>query len=421
MEPGPQTEISRRRLSLLYQLTQTFNASLDLDEVLNIVIDEIIKAIKAERGFVMLRSNDGELVFQTARGMKSTTIDDPELEISRSVVDEVAANGESLLTSDAQSDKVLSQKTSVMELKLRSVMCVPLKIKDEILGVVYVDNRLTAGIFTSDDLEFLNSIASSAAIAIENARLYRVAVEKGRMERDLQVARKVQSSLIPQVTPVVEGWNFGATWLPAHEVAGDFYDFIKCKGGHIGLLIADVVDKGMAAALFMAFSRTTLRSTLGRIDSPKNGIVEANRLISDDAAYSMFLTLAYAQIDPKTHEITYVNAGHNPPLVYRTSTDSFDELTRTGMLMGVFDDAIYEQETIEMNQGDFIMLYTDGITEAINKNNEEFGMDRLKDILLKHHNDSAEIIKDKTIETLEKFVGNAPQFDDTTLLVAKRA
>ncbi|MDH5606503.1 MAG: GAF domain-containing protein, partial [Anaerolineae bacterium] len=260
MTSGDQTELSSGRLSLLYQLTQMFNASLDLEEVLNIVIDEVITAIRAERGFVMLYEQSGSLDFKTARGIDQTTINDPQFEISRSVVEQVAKSGESLLTSDAQKDESLSKQTSVVNLKLRSILCAPLKIKDKILGVIYVDNRLTAGIFTEDDMHLMSSIASSASIAIENARLYQVAVEKGRMERDLQVARRVQSSLIPQETPDIPGWEFAASWVPAREVAGDFYDFIPSTDGSIKMVIADVVDKGMAAALFMAFSRTTLRA-----------------------------------------------------------------------------------------------------------------------------------------------------------------
>jgi len=420
MTSGDQTELSSGRLSLLYQLTQMFNASLDLEEVLNIVIDEVITAIRAERGFVMLYEQSGSLDFKTARGIDQTTINDPQFEISRSVVEQVAKSGESLLTSDAQKDESLSKQTSVVNLKLRSILCAPLKIKDKILGVIYVDNRLTAGIFTEDDMHLMSSIASSASIAIENARLYQVAVEKGRMERDLQVARRVQSSLIPQETPDIPGWEFAASWVPAREVAGDFYDFIPSTDGSIKMVIADVVDKGMAAALFMAFSRTTLRAILSKQVSPQDGIIEANQLICADSAFSMFLTLFYAQIDPKKNEITYVNAGHNPPLLYKAKENKLVKLTRTGMLIGVEADVSYEQASVSLEPGDFIAMFTDGITEAVNNKEQTFSEEKLEKLLLDNKKSSPEELKEKIISAVEKFVGSYPQSDDITLTIVKR-
>ena len=172
MTAANSSQLSSDRLALLYRLSHTFNSSLDLDEVLNRVMDEVIAATRAERGFVMLREADEGLVFRVARGMDQETIEDPQFQVSRSVVERVAHEGRAILTSDAQSDDRFSMRQSVMMLGLRSILCVPLQIKDQILGVVYVDNRLQAGIFTQDHRDLLTAIASSAAIAIENARLY---------------------------------------------------------------------------------------------------------------------------------------------------------------------------------------------------------------------------------------------------------
>jgi sigma-B regulation protein RsbU (phosphoserine phosphatase) len=240
------------RLALLYRLTQTFNSSLDLDEVLSRVIDEVIAATRAERGFVMLREAGGSLGFRTARGMEHETIDHPEFQISRSIVERVAHSGEPMLADDVQSDDRFSMGQSVVSLNLRSIVCVPLKTKDTVSGVVYVDNRLQSGIFGPADLELLSAIASSAAVAVENARLYELAVEKGRLERELSVARRVQSSFLPRHTPLIPGWEFSALWRPARQVSGDFYDYVRTENGHIGILIGDVSGKGVPAALTMA-------------------------------------------------------------------------------------------------------------------------------------------------------------------------
>jgi len=410
---------SSERLALLYRLSQTFNSSLHLDEVLNLVMDEVIAITRAERGFVTLREADGSLVFRAARGMDQKTIDDPQFQISRSVVERVARKGEPILTSDAQTDDRFSMRRSVKVLGLRSIVCVPLIIKDQISGVVYVDNRLQTGIFTQADLELLTAIASSAAIAIENARLHQVAVEKGRMERELQVAREVQASLLPRETPQVAGWEFAARWQPAREVAGDYYDFIPLSEGQLGLVIADVSDKGMPAALFMALTRSIVRASVGRAPSPADGIAHANRLICGDATSGMFVTLFYALLNPLAGKITYVNAGHNPPLLYRTDQDQLTKLTRTGMALGVVADSAFEERTLHLNSGDFILLYTDGVTDATDAHEQDFGMERLQRVLLDYRRAGAVDIMAALEQAIDEFAGSTAPFDDTAIVVAK--
>lgn len=414
------SQASGRRFALLYHLSQTFNSSLDLDEVLNRVMDEVIEAIEAERGIVALRDKDGKLDFRTARGMDRITIDHPEFQISRGVVEEVAQSGKAVLTSDAQHDERFSDRRSVMDLGLRSIICTPLTLRDEILGVIYVDNRLQAGIFTDKQLDLLCAIAASAATAIENARLYQVAVEKGRMERELQMAYRVQSGLIPAHAPVFPGWKFAASWQPAREVSGDFYDFIPCGCECMGLIIADVTDKGMPAALFMAMARSILRSSLHEAESPAKGMIKANNLICNDANITMPVTAFFGVSDPQKDEIVYVNAGHNPPLLYRAGKDTPIELTRTGMLLGFMEDTIYEQATITINSGDFAVLYTDGITDATNANQETYGMDRFQAAIAKYRGLPAKQILAGIKKSVQDFMGETMPYDDITLLVAKR-
>jgi len=410
---------SSDRLALLYRLSQTFNSSLDLDEVLNRVMDEVIAVTRAERGFVTLHEPDGRPVFPVARGMDQKTIEDPQFQISRSVVERVAREGQPILTSDALSDDRFSMRRSVKALGLRSILCVPLKIKDQIWGVLYVDNRLQTGIFTQADLELLTAIASSAAIAIENARLYQVAVEKGRMERELQVAREVQAGLLPRETPQVPGWEFAARWQPAREVAGDYYDFIPLDEGKLGLVIADVSDKGMPAALFMALTRSIVRASMGHAPSPADGIAQANQLICADSTSGMFVTLFYAVLNPTTGEITYVNAGHNPPLLYRADQDELTELTRTGMALGVVVDSPFEQRTVHLNAGEFILLYTDGVTDTTDAHLQDFGMERLRRVVLDQRRAPAADIMAALGQAIDDFAGSAAPFDDIAIVVTK--
>jgi serine phosphatase RsbU (regulator of sigma subunit) len=423
---------SADRLALLVHLSQTFNSSLDLDEVLNRVMDEVISAVHAERGFVMLvetgepslPAGSERLVFKAARGMDQTTIEDPQFQISRSVVERVAREGTPVLTSDAQTDERFNIRQSVVFLKLRAILCVPISLKDRVLGVIYVDNRVQAGLFTQADIEMLSAIASSAAIAIENARLYQVAVEKGRMERELQMARKVQSSLLPQDLPQYPGWEFATRWKPAREVGGDYYDFIPMKNGKLGLVIADVTDKGMPAALFMASTRSIVRATTTHHLSPMESVAAGNRLVFAESGEGLFVTLFYGQLDPPTGELIYVNAGHNPPLLCRRNETGQEavvqQLTFTGMPLGVDEETAYDQLTVQMEAGDFLLLYTDGVTEPENSSGEEFGMERLVDVVRYNRNATAEDILVSVVQAVEDFTGAAGLSDDITLVIVKR-
>jgi serine phosphatase RsbU (regulator of sigma subunit) len=413
-------DLTGDRFALLYRLSQTFNASLDLDEVLDRVMDEVITATNAERGFVTLSEAEGGLVFRSARGMDHTTIEEPQFQISRGVVEEVARSGVAILTNDAQLDARFSQRQSVMSLGLRSILCAPLKFKDRMLGVIYVDNRFQAGIFTKTDLELLSAIASSAAIAIENARLYQVAIEKGRMERELQMAFQVQSSLIPKGTPHFPDWEFAAFWQPAREVAGDYYDFIQKENQKLGLVIADVTDKGMPAALFMALTRSIVRASFNQSNSPARAITMANRLICADSTSDMPVTLFLCQFAPERQEIIYVNAGHNPPLHFQAKQNEFFEMKRTGMALGVESQVKYSQSIQNVSPGDFIVFYTDGVIDATTRENEEFGQERFLRVLYDHSSDPAEKIILAIKESIGDFTGSNTPYDDITIVIARR-
>ncbi|HSB90475.1 MAG TPA: GAF domain-containing SpoIIE family protein phosphatase [Anaerolineales bacterium] len=408
------------RLAMLYRISQTFNSTLDLGEVLDRVMDEVVAVTKAERGFLMLRGQDGSLVFRTARGMDQLTIEQPEFQISRGIVDRVATEGRPLLTSDAQLDPQLGERASVRLLGLRAILCVPLKLKGKVEGVVYVDSRLQSGVFSPDELELLEGIASSAAIAIENARLYQVAVEKGRMERELQVAREVQSSLIPQSAPVVPGWEFAGWWQPAHEVSGDFYDYPPFGDGHQGLLIGDVTDKGMPAALFMAHARSIVRASAAASTDPLSAIRAANTSLCAQTTNGMFVTLCLAHFEPSSGRMRYVNAGHNPPLYWEAGKKAWSPLGRSGLPLAIDTQAEYTQHTLELHPGDAMVLYTDGVTDASNLKSEFFGRERLVETLTANAGGSAAQLGDRLREALAAFTGPAPLYDDVTFLIARR-
>jgi serine phosphatase RsbU (regulator of sigma subunit) len=397
------------RLALPYRVSEAFNSSLDLDAVLTRVMDEVIAATRAERGFLMLYDADGKLACRAARGLDRQTIDAPEFQISRGLVERVA--------------RFYHRVDDGTGFVTHALMAAPLIVNERVIGVVEVSNK--PGGFAESDLDLLSTIAGGAAIAIENARLYQIAVEKGRIERELQVAYEVQSSLLPAATPQIPGWEFAALWHPARTVGGDYYDFVPRVGAHSraplqGIIIGDVTDKGMPAALFMALTRSTVRASLVPGRSPAECITRANALIAADSLNGMFVSLFYAQLDSATGDLTYVNAGHNPPLRYRSAHGDLVELTRTGIVLGIERAFQFEQRTVTLARGDFVLLYTDGVTEAADAQLNEFGVERMMQMVLDNRTGSAGEIITAVKTDLDSFTKDVTQFDDITMVAVKR-
>jgi len=253
------------------------------------------------------------------------------------------------------------------------------------------------------------------------AQVVQLAVEKGQLEHELHVARELQASLLPRETPQLPGWEFVTRWRPAREVAGDYYDFISGDETGLGLVIADVAGKGMPAALFMVLTRSIVRASVDRAPSPANGVTHANRLLCADASEGMFVTLFYALLNPATGEVTYVNAGHNPPLLCRADHEQLTQLGPTGMVLGVMADAPFEQGTVHLRSGDFIVLYTDGVPDATDAQERGFGMDRLQSIILDHRRAPAVDIVAALERAIDDFAGPGDPFDDIAVVVVKRS
>ena len=280
------------------------------------------------------------------------------------------------------------------------------------------------GGFGPPDQELLVTFASVVGFAIENARLYEVAVEKGRMEKELMVARSVQTSLLPRSTPDLPGWEIACRWLPARQVAGDYYDFIPLNAegsDQLGFLIADVTDKGMPAALFMAFARSTLRASVSTLHTPAEALSHANKLIAADSYQSMFVTLFYGALDTQSGRLTYVNAGHTPPLrLNPRAVDPLSQLHMPSLPLGIEETTLYQQAVIDLQPGEMLIAYTDGTTDALNCHREEFGMQRLEQVILANQNASAEQMAAAIEMALHQFIDESDPFDDITLVIIRR-
>ncbi len=408
-------KIDQEHLLTLYEITRTMNSSLDFGEVLNIVMESMMQVTQAQRGFLMIASDDGRLRIQVARSNEG---DPAEETFSTTIVNQVVETHKPLLTNNAQFDSRYKAGQSIIMKGLRAILCAPMMVKDRLVGVVYVDTSIRTGSFKESDLFLLSAVAGQAAIAIENARLYGVAVEKGRLDRELQMAREIQESLLPRRMPQIPGYEIAARWKAAREVAGDFYDVFALSDDTVGLVIADVSDKGAAAALFMASARGMIRSHALAGYSPYETLSRTNDMIVGDSYDGTFVTVYYSLFQQGGAGI-HVNAGHNPPILYRCAQNTVSFLARGGRALGWFLNNPLKPIELALEPGDVIVYYTDGLTDAENAAGENYGEERLAQAVSDCGLQSATQILNYLVNEVECFCGDVPAFDDLTLCVVR--
>lgn len=417
----------------LLQVARAVNQSTDLPETLSTVV-RITPMLAGVESSAILLENEETGVFQPAqqyglRGESRSRFEALALERGDPLVRKLRAGEAFVVLEDLEEP---SPASSMIDHS--AALALPLRAKGEVLGIMIVDyagplaDRFTRR-FTQRWMSFLSGIAGQAAMAIENDRLLREAAEQERMRQELEVARQIQVSFLPECCPNLPDWQLAAIWRSARQVGGDFYDFIPlppglgqsgASQGWLGLVIADVADKGVPAALFMALSRTLMRTVASDGRSPLAALARTNELILADARTDLFVTLFYGVLSPGTGELTFVNAGHMPPLLVRASDGSTRELQTAGMALGVLEDAEFAEDVVRLEPGDAVVLYTDGVTEASNAEKQLFGRERLARVLSAHRESSAEELALAIDAAVAEFAGDAPQADDLTLLVAKR-
>jgi serine phosphatase RsbU (regulator of sigma subunit)/putative methionine-R-sulfoxide reductase with GAF domain len=304
-------------------------------------------------------------------------------------------------------------------LSAQSYLMLPLQTRGEILGLMVIGYADEPEPGSERRTNILTGIANQTAIAVESEQLAREAANQERLTRELEVAQEIQASFLPEEYPDLPGWQIAAHWGAARRVGGDFYDFLRLPNDHLGLVIADVADKGIPAALFMALSRTLVRVSALTGRGPAQALERANQLILSDARSDLFVTIFYAVIDPATGQMIYTSAGHNPPLLVHANGE-VETLHCPGIALGVLEEIQLREKETYLNDGDVLILYTDGITEAINADVEEFGIERLAEIALATRHESAPSILARVDEAVKTFVAGEPQFDDMTCVIAQR-
>ena len=417
-----------QKLSRFVEVNQAFKFSMTPDDVLCLIVDAAIEITQADRGFLMLRNNEGNLEFKVARDRDRNWIVGNEFEMSRSVVEEAFKQNRSIVI-NSQLD--VDPRESVRHLELRSVACIPLRrfqmsenmdtttvLKRDVIGVLYVDSHVLRGAFTETSLRLLESLAFEATKSLESVRLMHEEQEKKNLEGELGTARQVQVALSPTSFKHPQQFEVAAASIPSRHLGGDFYDLIACGDGSSVFVLGDVSGKGIPAALLAAMSQGALQAQfLGGSMSLDAIISSLNRVLVQKSASGRFLTLFCAVLH-KDGTFNYINAGHNLPIVVRND-DRIEFLTTKSVLLGAFESARYDMRTTVLEPGDIVVMYTDGVTEAMNAANEMFGDERLEQLIVSVRHLSAEQIQNRILEEVVTFTGDLPQSDDITLLTLK--
>ncbi|MBN1286220.1 MAG: SpoIIE family protein phosphatase [Anaerolineae bacterium] len=410
-----------RELDAMLSVSEMAGSTLDLDALLRRIIDELIETIGAERGTLFLVDPEHDELFSRVLLEDPGVLREIRLKMGEGIAGHVAATGETINIENAYEDtRFVRDFDDITGFQSQSMLTMPMRNpQQEIIGVVQLINK-EGGRFTARDERLLNAMAAQAVISIENARLYAQEIQQRLVNQELETARSIQKSFLPQNIPQHSGWEIAASWHPMREVAGDFYDFYPLPDGRIAVLIADVSGKGVPAALFMSLTVTVLRFAMSLNLAPAALLDQANRVIIANQQSAMFATVFVGYLDLATGVMEFASAGHNPPFLHRAGAGGCETLEAAGVAIGLFKNARFACKTTTLTPGDVLVFYTDGITDAIDPDDEEFGEERLGEIIRAHAAYPAQKIADLIVKEVAHFVEDQGTFDDETLVVIKR-
>ena len=411
-----------RELHLLYRLSEKLIASPKPEVIGQMALNEVCTASQSVAGHGRITCEEMMKSRKSSPPVGVTVSLKPEAFNPDKLIGKVISSGNAELSNHLPAREYFDDLAE----ETISLMCAPLKAENRVFGVFILISD-TSRSFKAGDLKLLNAIALQTAPAIEIAHLHQIELENAWLERDLQMAQKVQSGLLPSQMPMLPGWQVAAFWQPAHVVSGDLYDFIHFPDGKLGLVVADVTDKGMPAALLMANARSVLRgvaASAGRSgwDSPARLLAQVNDVLSEETPMDMFVTCLLALLDPDTGHVRYANAGHNPP--YLCNAQGAVELRATGIPLGLFPDLEYEEKETHLQSGDSLLMYSDGLVEAHDPDRVMFGFPRLHQVLSSLPEESrldGDVLIRYLMEKLTEFTSPGwEQEDDITMVAVRR-
>jgi phosphoserine phosphatase RsbU/P len=384
-----------------------------LEKLFELILDLSVEAVKASRG-VLMTLEDGELRVRASKGAG--------FRISSRVRDLVLNERRSLLVRDALRHEALAASESIVAQQIRSVLAVPLQAENRVSGLIYLDSPGFIQEFTTEDLNLLTVMGNMAAIRIEHARLIEVEQAEKLRAQELAHAAQIQQSILPHKFPAFpdrKEFELHAAMVPAKEVGGDFFDFFLLDPEHLGFVIGDVSGKGVPAALFMAVSRTLLRAFAQHRATPGDCLAYMNSNLTAQSDSAMFTTVFYGILDTRSGELQFANGGHNRPYVLAVDGQPRPLSEESGPIVGIMDGFSYDTYTGRLAPGETLVLYTDGVTEARDKNDAFFGDRRLEQLLAVHCGESAEQLVASLHAAVQDFAIGEPQADDITVLALR--
>jgi len=415
-----------RQMAALLQGLRAMGSGRVLDEVLAMVLDSAIEVTGAERGFIML-ANRHVLEFKLARARGKVTLSGRTFETSRKIPETVFATGQQTIVEDLLDGDLAQLHTGTVALGIRHVLCTPLrlvryveradqKVGDEIIGVLYLDSRERGALRSAHGQAALDTLSAEAALAIENARLYREALDKAKFEQELQVAAAIQQSLLPVANREGAFFSTAAASVACRAVGGDFYDYVDLPTGQFGFIIGDVAGKGSPAALLAAAVLGMFSAEATYQTNAAPVMKRLNNGLFRRAIEARFLTSFYGMLG-NDGSLTYSNAGHNAPLL--VSASGIRRLETGGVVLGLFEHAAFEEETLTLQPGDLIVLFSDGVTEAMNPDDEEYCDDRLIACANAHRGEAPQQVLDALLADVQAFCAGQPQSDDVTVVMVR--
>jgi len=401
-----------QELNTLFDIGKELNSTLDQDKILNLLSYAIMGEMMINKCMVFT-SDHGAMKLSISKGQRSP--DDLHGFEEDLFLSELSNVKESIII-DAQN----SDHKYLKRLKLAGFhVVVPMQIKEETRGVIAIGEKILKADFTVDDLEFLYTLGNEAIICIENARLFEETLEKQRMEEELDIAREIQQKLLPQGCPFVEGFEIAAMNIPSRQVGGDYFDCIDLGENDVCIAIADVSGKGIPASLLMSNLQASLQALIDVNSDPCDVAFKINNLIHKNTGYDKFITFFFGMLNISEKTFTYVNAGHNHPFWLIHTENTIKELDKGGLIIGMMKNTPFQKESITLQSGDWIIMFTDGVSEAMNEKEEEFEEHRIKDIIINNLELNAEDMKNKIYDAVKAFTKGVPQSDDITLIVMK--
>lgn len=404
-------------LSTLNDLARAIGTARTSQDIMNTIIRRSLKAIGAEQGVItLIDKNEDDPMKTLVRDMSSSSERQP-FHLNQNLLGWMQINKTNLIVNDPHNDDRF--RGVKWDSSIHSLVCVPMIVRSELMGILTVYNKKRGLGFSEEDQRLLSIISAQSAQIVENARLYEEEEALFRVQEEIKLASQIQNGLLPKQFPEIPGYDIAGKSVPAQQIGGDYFDFIQIVDSRLAVCLGDVSGKGLPAAMLMSNLQATVRSQAYLDATAKDCTQRSNKLLFHNTDLGKFVTFFYGILDSEHHNLCFSNAGHDNPFLIKKDNEHI-RLKTGGIVLGFVEDVSFEQESISFEKGDILVVYSDGITEAMNENEEEFGEDRLVEVVTANRENSAIGIIENVMNEANRHAGSMPQMDDMTIVVIKR-